>query len=141
MTGRSFVDTNVIVYLFDDGEPAKQEQARRLIADPESPPLVVSTQVLAECYVTLTRKLAHPLDLPSARIAIERLAEWPVVQTDTALVLAAIATCEQEHLSFWDAMIIEAAATADCDRLITEDLQDGAAIRGVQIENPFRSFD
>jgi predicted nucleic acid-binding protein len=141
MSGRSFVDTNVIVYLFDDGEPAKQARARRLIADPETPALVVSTQVLAECYVTLTRKLPHPLDLSSARIAIERLAEWPVVQTDTALVLAAIATCEQEQVSFWDAMIIEAAATADCDRLITEDLHDGATIRGVRIENPFRSVD
>lgn len=141
MTGRSFVDTNVIVYLFDDGEPAKQERARRLIADPESPPLVVSTQVLSECYVTLTRKLPHSLDLPTARVAIERLAEWSVVQTDTALVLAAIETSEQQRLSLWDAMIIEAAAAADCDRLLTEDLQHGATIRGVQIENPFRSLD
>ena len=124
-----------------DGEPAKQARARRLIADPESPPLVVSTQVLAECYVTLTRKLPRPLDLPSARLAIERLAEWPVVQTDTALVLASIATSEQHQLSFWDTMIIEAATAADCDRLMTEDLQHGATIRGVLIENPFRSVD
>ena len=140
MTGRSFVDTNVIVYLFDDGEPAKQERARRLIADPDSPPLVVSTQVLSECYVTLTRKLEHTLDLPTARVAIERLGQWPVVQTDTALVLAAIETSEQQRLSLWDAMIIEAAAAADCKRLLTEDLQHGATIRGIQIENPFRSL-
>ena len=67
-----FVDTNVLVYLFDGDSPAKQEVARRTLKDrPEY--LVLSIQVLGEFYVSVTRKLAKPLAPDAARKAVADL--------------------------------------------------------------------
>jgi predicted nucleic acid-binding protein len=62
MTGRTFIDSNVLVYSVDESpaEKAKHERAVELLsARPED--LVVSTQVLQEFYVVTTRKLKNPL--------------------------------------------------------------------------------
>lgn len=67
MSGRAFVDTNVLVYLFDDDEPVKQGQARQLRADPDGPDLVVSAQVLGEFYVAVTAR-RHQLSYRDALI-------------------------------------------------------------------------
>ena len=40
-------------------------------------------------------------------------------------------------LSFWDSLIVAAAASAHCTQLLTEDLQPGQTIRGVTVRNPF----
>ena len=102
-TARWFVDTNVLVYAFDDGEPAKRDRARELLAKPGAP-LALSAQVIGEFYVVVTRKLA---------------------------------TSRSAQLSYWDALIVEAAAAAGCDRLLTEDLTHGATVRTVLVQNPF----
>ncbi len=136
MSFRAFLDTNVVVYLFDDDEPKKQARARAVLGDREFD-LVVSTQVLGEVYVTLTRKLARPLAPEAAADAIDALAELPVVHTDVALVRVAIETSRQTQLSYWDALIVEAAASAGCDQLLTEDLATGSTLRGVAVVNPF----
>lgn len=131
-----FVDTNVLVYAFDGRDPVKQAQAIAVLEGREH--LVISAQVLGEFYVTVTRKLAEPLSEAAAGDVIERLAQLPVVPTDARLVAAATATSRDSRISYWDALIVEAAVTADCDRLLSEDLADGAVIRGVRVENPFR---
>lgn len=135
-TARSFVDTNVLVYAFDDGEPAKRDRARELLAAPDAP-LTISAQVIGEFYVVVTRKLATPLDDADAAVAVAELLRLPVVPLDGELARAAIATSRSARLSYWDALIVEAAAAAGCDRLLTEDLAHGATIRSVRIENPF----
>lgn len=134
--GRAFVDTNVWVYAFDDAEPAKRDRARALLADPPGT-LVVSAQVLGEFYVVVTRRLAAPVDPQVARAAVDQLCRLPVVPVDAELVRAASGTAQSAQLSYWDALIVEAAATAGCDRLLTEDLAAGTTIRSVRIENPF----
>lgn len=136
MTSRAFVDTNVLVYLFDDDEPVKQARARELLVAGEHH-LVLSTQVLGELFVTVTRKLARPLAGDVAADVVAALAELTVVPTDLALVLAALETSRVAQLSYWDALIVEAAASAGCDRVLTEDLAGGSTIRGVLIDNPF----
>lgn len=136
MRGRTFLDTNVLVYLFDRDEPRKQARARELIAD-EALFLVVSTQVLSEFYVVATRKLARPLDAAAASLAVDRFSEFFVVGSDAAMVRAAIGTAQRSQLSYWDAMIVEAAVSANCERILTEDLNPGSTIRGMRIENPF----
>lgn len=135
-TDRWFVDTNVLVYAFDDGEPAKRDLARELLATPNAP-LTVSAQVIGEFYVVVTRKIASPLAEGDAAMAVAQLLRLPVVPIDGELTRAAIATSQSAQLSYWDALIIEAAAAAGCDRLLTEDLTHGATIRSVQIQNPF----
>lgn len=133
----AFVDTNILVYVFDDDEPAKQARARDVLASGEHR-LVLSTQVLSELYVTVTRKLARPLDPGVAGDVIGALAELPVVHTDLALVRAAIQTSMQAQISYWDALIVEAAASVGCDLLLSEDLADGSTIRGVTVQNPLK---
>jgi predicted nucleic acid-binding protein len=138
MSDRVFVDTNVLVYLFDDGEPKKQEQARaRLAAEKRSSELVVSTQILQELYNALTRG-KDPIRLPEdAELAVREAATLTVVPIDTAAVLAAIGRSRRSRLSFWDALVIEAAESAGCGRILTEDLNDGQAHGSLVVDNPF----
>lgn len=133
---RWFVDANVFAYALDDAEPAKRDVARRLLAGADAGALVISAQVLGELYVVATRKLA--IDATAAAAFVEDLAQLAVVAIDAELARAAVATSTTAHISYWDALIVEAAASAACEHLLTEDLQDGAVIRGVRIENPFR---
>lgn len=133
----TFLDTNVLVYAVDRGEPAKRERALELLASGRGERLVLSTQVLLEFYVVVTRKLARPLAAGQAAARVSELARLPVVATDPALVQAGIAISRAAQLSAWDGMIVAAARAAGCDRILTEDLSDGASIRGVRVENPF----
>jgi predicted nucleic acid-binding protein len=136
MSARAFLDTNVLVYLYDEGEPAKRARAREVVADPSIMP-VISAQVLGEFFVTVTRKLATSLDPATAGQAVAVLRELPVAAIDSDLVSAAVATSIAHQLSYWDALILETARFANCEVLLTEDLAGGTVLRGVRIENPF----
>lgn len=139
MTGRSFVDTNVVVYAVDENpaDRAKHDAAVELLADqPEN--LVLSTQVLQEFYHVVTRKLAKPLDARRAAAAVRALTKLDVVGSDAELVLAAIEASQSAQISVWDALIVAAASLAQCERILTEDLADGQTIHGLRVENPFR---
>jgi predicted nucleic acid-binding protein len=137
---RTFFDTNVIAYMFDAGSTDKREAAQRLFEqEAEGGRAVLSVQVLQETYVTLTRKFETPLPPEQAETVIRNLSELHVVQADSRMVLAAIARSRKESLSFWDALIIEAALAAGCLRLLSEDLQDGRHFDGMTVENPFRA--
>ena len=97
----------------------------------------LSTQVLQELYVVTTRKLQRSMHRATARTIVALYAEWPVVQIDVPLILAASELEERHALSFWDALIVEAARRSGATRLLTEDLQAGRRIGDVRIENPF----
>lgn len=133
---RVFVDTNVFVYLFDADAAAKQTRARALLGAGDLE-IVVSTQVMQEFYVTVTRKLASPLDQADAEAATRDLAAFDVVTPDARMVLRAIARTRTSSLAFWDALIVEAAVDAGCERLLSEDLQAGQQFGDLTIENPF----
>ena len=136
MSDRSFVDTNVLVYAFDASATVKQQRAWRIFEE-DYRRLVISTQVLAEFYVAVTRKLASPLPLGDAEQAVDALARLSVVATDAALVVAAVETSRRHRLSLWDSLIVQAAKISGCGRILSEDLQTGATIEGVAIVNPF----
>ncbi len=135
---RVFVDTNVLVYLFDAQDPARQQRARDVVAElVRERALVLSSQVLSELYVTVTRKLAEPLPPEQALRALADLAAFPVVAVDAALVQRAASRSASESISHWDALIVEAAVEAGADTLYTEDLQPGSGYRGVTVVDPF----
>ena len=136
MQGRVFVDTNVLVYLYDSGEPDKRARAREILLDDDLD-LVISTQVLNEFYVVVTRKIDPALTPADASAAVETLAELEVAPITRNLVLDAVRTRIEHQLSHWDALIVETASRAGTDRLLTEDLATGSTIRGVTIVNPF----
>ena len=117
MSGGAFLDTSVLVRLFDDDEPLRQAAARAVIGvvpGVDGPALVVSAQVLAEFTDLVTTRLA------------------------TDLVLAAADTAEEHGLSVRDALVVEAAAASGCSRLLTEALPHGTMVRGVMVEDPGR---
>jgi predicted nucleic acid-binding protein len=134
----TFVDTNLLAYAYDRSEAAKQPVARALLeALWRDRAGVLSTQVLQELYVVATRKFDPPMPRAAARELVVVYASWPVVQVDVPLVLAASELEERHTLSFWDALVVEAARRAGATRLVTEDLQAGRRIGGVAVENPF----
>ena len=137
-SARAFVDTNVLVYAFDRSAEAKQAAAERLLEELwERETGCLSVQVLQEFFVTITRKVPRPLSIDAAADRIRELAVWRVFAPTAEDVLTAIALQRKTKLSFWDAMVIHAAAESGCDVLWTEDLSDGQTLRGVRIRNPF----
>jgi predicted nucleic acid-binding protein len=132
---RTFVDSNIWVYALDGRNPAKQAAALTAIrADPAS--LVVSPQVMGELYVTLVRLGAVHMDANDARVAVDALRRFTVVPLEAGHVMTALDLVSTHSISYWDALIVATARGAGCRRLLTEDLQHGAVIAGVQIENP-----
>ena len=80
-----------------------------------------------------------PIALPEiAERAVREATAYSVVQVDVSLVFSAMTASRKHRVSFWDALIVRAAAQARCDLLFSEDLNDGQVIDGVRIENPFR---
>lgn len=135
MPGRTFLDTNVLVYALDDADPDKKQTARALLT--ETADVVVSAQVLSEFYVTITRKLQPTVPPETAIEMVRRLARLPCVAIDAELAQLAIEAGRRWRLSHWDALVIEAARQAGCTRILTEDLSAGAVYHGLAIENPF----
>lgn len=107
---KSFLDTNILVYMFDRDSPVKRATARKIFrSEGAVGNLVLSTQVLQEFYVSVTRKLAVPLRPESAYRTTRHLSTLPLVAIDSPLVLSAIRRSQQLSLSFWDALIVESA--------------------------------
>lgn len=135
---REFVDANVFVYAFDASAGDKKAKAEHLLAQLwEAGTGCLSVQVLQEFFVTVTRKVAEPLSIEEASDRVRELGAWRVFAPGADDVIRAIALHKQASVSFWDAMIVHAAAELGCDVLWTEDLNDGQVIRGVRIRDPF----
>lgn len=134
----TFVDTNVLVYAHDRSDARKQEVAQtildRLWADRTG---TLSTQILQELYVVATSRQKLAMSPRDARDLVEAYAEWPVVRIEPALILTASHLAETRRISFWDALVVEAARVAGATLLLTEDLQDGTWFDEVRVENPF----
>jgi len=135
---KSFVDSNVVVYLFDQDSPKKKAAAQRILQTEASVGnILLSTQVLQEFYVTVTRKLAKPLKPETALEAVTRFSAFPLVIVDMPLILSAIRRSQTDSISFWDSLVIDAALKGGAQRLWSEDLQHGRMVNGMRIENPF----
>ena len=133
-----FVDTNVLVYAFAKSKSRKQHLAQHLLsALMEEDRLRVSTQVLQELFVTLTRKVAEKCSVAEALAVLDDLTAWPVVVVDYAAIRAAVELGVEATLSFRDALILVAAARSGARELYTEDLKHGQEILGIQVRNPF----
>ena len=132
-----FIDTNVLVYLFDAGSPGKQERARSLLEE-VGDSAIVSIQVLGEFYVAVTRKLERPLPEAQAQAAVYALCELQVRPLNESLVKAAIRRSRASKLSYWDALIVETAIEAEATVLLSEDMQHGQRFDGMRVVNPFR---
>jgi Predicted nucleic-acid-binding protein, contains PIN domain len=138
MSYKVFFDTNILAYAFDLGSPKKNEQAKELISRwMPTGRVVISTQVLQELFVVLTKKLEPELSADHAGEVIESLLGVGVKVVETDTILEAIKISRESAISFWDALIISSAFDSKCKILFTEDLNRGQIIAGVKIEDPF----
>jgi predicted nucleic acid-binding protein len=136
MSGREFLDTNVLIYAHDDREPDKQAAARalirRLVRERRG---VVSVQVLQDFFAIATRKLGIPSE--HARRQLLEYACFDVIALGFPDVVAAVDLHRIHHWSIWDALIVRAALSGSCAVLNTEDMQSGYAVDGLTLRNPF----
>jgi predicted nucleic acid-binding protein len=132
---KTFLDTNILVYTVDEHDQVRNKRARELLEMVHhSGQGVISTQVLQEFYVAVTRKL-HVAPLVAKQL-IDALPPMEVVAVDVSMVREAIDTSILNQISFWDALIVVAARKARCSELWTEDLNPGQSILSVTIRNP-----
>jgi predicted nucleic acid-binding protein len=94
-------------------------------------------QVLQELYVTLIRKVRRPLAPARAAEIVREYLTWRVVDNDGDLLVAAMGLQQRATLSFWDALVVEAASAAGCERLYSEDLNPRQRFGAVEVVNPF----
>lgn len=133
-----FVDTNVIVYAYDKDAGEKHLIAANIMKELWHSGLgTISTQILQEFYVTLTKKISAPLDIPVVREMIRRLSKWDVLLIDMDTIIRATELQERYRYSFWDSLIIASAIASGARTILSEDLADGQTIQGVSIKNPF----
>jgi predicted nucleic acid-binding protein len=136
MTAPVFVDSNIFLYAVDNTDARKQRVARDWHAELWKSRLGrVSFQVLNEFYVNAVR--LKPAASDEARAEVRDLLAWNPVVVDAALIERGWKLQDRYRLSFWDALIVAAAKTASCGFLLTEDLQDGQKLDGVEVVNPF----
>jgi len=134
---KTFVDTNILVYAYDIDAGAKHQFAKDVLIDLWDGGLgVVSTQVLQEFYITVTRKLSKPLIKRTARELASTYHAWEVFRPDVTDIVAASEMEERLRVNFWDALIITAANRCGATTLLSEDLQDGMVIEKTTVSNP-----
>ncbi len=137
MNGKTFIDTNVLIYAHDIDANAKNEIAKAVLRELWSERTgVLSMQVLQEFYVNVTRKIASPLSKDSARNVITSYAIW-CMETTPAEISAAFRIEDESRMGFWDALIVSSAVRSGATRILSEDLNAGQRIVGILIENPF----
>ena len=131
-----FFDTNVLVYCTDPRDKKKQDQALRLVQRASlNGEGIVSTQVLIELYQALGRKLRVP-DVQRLAL-IQAYTAWPVIDSDLALVTAAMEKSVRHQINIFDAMVVEAALRSGATTLYSEDMQHGQRFGELTLINPF----
>jgi predicted nucleic acid-binding protein len=132
------LDTNILAYAEGVNGPAKQQSALDLVERLPPGAAVLPVQTLGELFNVLVRKARRrPAD---ARAAIVGWRDaFSLAETSPAVMLSAVDLAANHQFSIWDAVILCAAAAADCRLLLSEDLQDGFTWRGITVANPFAS--
>lgn len=142
MSDRCFLDTNVFVYTFDGSAPAKRDVARELVAEGlTTGRAAISFQVVQEFLNAATKKFQVPMKGPEVRRYLDQvLAPLCHVFASVDLYRRALGIQERWRASFYDSLVIAGALEGGCDRLLSEDLQDGQRIEGLLIVDPFRDL-
>jgi predicted nucleic acid-binding protein len=144
MVGKTIVDTNVLLYAYDRSAPLKQSRALGVLDSlVERGAGVLTTQVLAEFYVNVTRKLDPPLTLDQAYQRLQNyLMSWPILDLTGQIVLEAARGVQEYQMSYWDAQVWASARLNQIPLILSEDFNTGAVIEGVRFLDPLaETFD
>ena len=140
MSDRYFVDTNILMYAHDASAGSKHERAKALVEELwRDRTGVVSTQVLQELSVNLRKKVRRPLDGKATRDIVADYLTWQVIVNSGESILEAIDLESRYQISFWDALVVQAAQASGAETLYSEDLSDGQTYGSVRVVNPLRA--
>ena len=136
MSDLAFFDTNILLYLYDRRDEVKRHRAAETFGEAlQSSALVISTQVVQEFHVSVTRKLGLPHR--EARSLMSDLCRLPLITISASEILQAVQFEAHFRITFWDALILSAAETAGAEILYSEDFSDGRKYGTVRVVNPF----
>ena len=137
----ALIDTNILCYALDAGEPEKQSVAAELLSRcwRSDIALSVSVQNLAEFSVVMTEKVKQPL--PEEVITrfirdIVSFDSWTVISYDAGTIMDAVEIRKTYSLHFWDALLAATMKQHTIDTIYTED-QHFNKIPWVTVINPF----
>lgn len=140
MSDKYFVDTNILMYAHDASAGEKHDRARTLVEKLwETRAGVISTQVLQELAVNLRKKAGKPLDAKAVRDVVSDYLTWQVIVNGGDSILEALDIEARYQVSFWDALVIQAAQAAGAETLYSEDLSDGQRYGFVRVTNPLKA--
>ena len=140
MAAKYFVDTNILIYAHDRRAGEKHERAREVVERLwDTGGGVLSTQVLQELSINLRRKVAVPLSTKEIRNLVRDYMAWDVVVNGPVSILEALDVQERHDMSFWDALILQAANTSGATILYSEDLAEGEKYGTVRVVNPLKT--
>ncbi|MBV9573003.1 MAG: PIN domain-containing protein [Acidobacteriales bacterium] len=138
MSEKYFVDTNILIYAHDYRAGQKHQRAQQLIQGLwESGAGVLSTQILQEICVNFRRKVDPPLQTDEVRRLIEDYSNWEVVINSPESIVEALEIELRYKISFWDALVLQAAEQAGAAILYSEDLAEGQNYGSLRVVNPF----
>lgn len=140
MSDKFFLDTNIFIYSIDasPGESRKREIAREKVKEHiRNESGTISIQVLQEFYNVATQKIQAPISSEEALEYMQYISILETVRPDLPMVVAAVHLHRNHSLSFWDALILQAAKVAGCSQVLSEDLQNGFCVDDVRVINPF----
>ena len=138
MPAPDFLDTSVLVYAYDPGDPRKQRVAQDLVTRALAGAILVSTQVLAEFATTLLHKMTPAARPEDVMAVLDALGPIRVVVPDGDIVRRAVEVRAEYGLHFYDGMIVAAAERGGCRRILSEDFNIGQEYFSIAVENPFR---
>jgi len=135
MPAEVFLDTNILVYSFDPGSPAKQRKARELLAGSG---WFVSWQVIQEFSSVALHRFEVPLE-PRDLSDYLSLKLWPRcrILPSEIILTKAIALHSRYGFRYYDSLVVASAIAGRARTLFSEDLQHGQSIDSLTIRNPF----
>jgi predicted nucleic acid-binding protein len=140
MSGKTFIDTNILIYAHDIDAKKKNDIAKAVLRELWAERMgVLSMQVLQEFYFNVTRKIVSPLSRELARSVVTSYVPW-CMETTPNEISSAFRIEDESLIGFWDALIVSSAVKSGAMRILSEDLNAGQRIAGVLIENPFAAI-
>jgi predicted nucleic acid-binding protein len=133
------IDTNILVYAHDRGEPANQEQAIRVLDALEvTGNGRLTAQVLGEFFRATTKPPSLMLTPEQAQQQIDNfVGSWIILDTTAMVVQEAVRGVRTHHLSYYDAQVWAAARLNQVGVVFSEDFAEGSTLEGIRFVNPF----
>jgi predicted nucleic acid-binding protein len=139
MSDRFFLDTNIFIYCFDEGAPAKARRARELVREAVATRKgIISFQVVQEFFNVALRRFVQPMNVAEAEQYLATIFRpLLAIHSSPGLYIDALQLAGRFHLSWYDSLIVAAASEGQCSILYSEDLQHGQQLGKTQVQNPF----